>query len=143
MAMSPVRIGVRQTLGYALIGTRHCDRGLALLRDALELTKNSPGVFRTEVGYSEYFLGFAYWRCGDRGHASEWLERGTGDMRAEYGWDLLMYVHAMKNYARFLRENGQREAALMAEAVVNQADSVVDATTLTGMADGFRSRGFN
>jgi tetratricopeptide (TPR) repeat protein len=138
---APDRIRTEQTLGFALTGTRNCDRGIELLKDAFELARSSPEVNSLEVGYSEYVLGFGYWHCGDRGHASEWLERGTTDMRADYGWDKLMYVNAMKQFARFLRENGQREAAESAEAVVNQAESVVDASALTGRAEGFRPAG--
>jgi hypothetical protein len=63
-------------------------------------------------------------------------------MRADYGWEHAMYVDAMKNYARFLRQNGQREAALTAEIVVRQAESIVDASALTGRTDGFRSPAF-
>ena len=60
-------------------------------------------------------------------------------MKADFGWDRSLYLNAMRQYARFLRESGQLEAAVNAEAVVNQADAVVDARTLTGMTEGFRS----
>jgi tetratricopeptide (TPR) repeat protein len=135
------RIGVRHTLGYALTGLRSCDRGIALLKDALELSKSSPAVSITKVGYGEFLLGFGYSNCGDREHASEWLERGTTDMRADFGCDRIMYVSAMKKYARFLRESGQLEAANSVESVVVQAESIVDANTLTGRVQGFRSAG--
>jgi tetratricopeptide (TPR) repeat protein len=135
------RIGVRQTLGFAMTGSRNCDRGIELLKDAMELAKTSAGVSDMKVGYSEYLLGFGYWHCGDRTHASEWLERGSSHMRSDYGWDHALYVNAMTQYARFLRENGQREAAVTVEAVVNQAESVVDAGALTGRTEGLRSAG--
>ncbi len=135
----PNRIGVRQTLGFALTSMRNCDRGIEVLKDALDLAKSSPGPGSLSVGCSEYVLGVGYWHCSDRDHAAEWLERGTTDMRAEYGWAHAMYVNAMKQYARFLRANGQRGAAASAEAVVHQAESVVDVNALTGRAQGFRS----
>jgi tetratricopeptide (TPR) repeat protein len=137
----PDRIGVRYVLGYALTNSRACGRGIQILKDALQLAQTSNGADRMGAGYGEYLLGLGYWRCGDREHASEWLGRGTMDMRADYGWDQAMYVNAMNDYAHFLRETGQREAAESAEAVVNQAESVVDASTLTGRAQGFRSAG--
>jgi len=135
------RIGARQTLGIALTGTRSCARGIAVLNDAVELAKRSPGVDNERMGYSEFVLGSGYWHCGDRGHAAEWLQRGTTDMRAGYGWDQAMYLNAMRQYARFLRENGQQQAADSAEAVVHQAEGVVDAGALTGRAAAFRSAG--
>jgi tetratricopeptide (TPR) repeat protein len=135
------RIGVRHTLGFALTGLRECDRGLQTMKDALELAKTSPGLNNMEVGYSEFMLGFGYWHCGDRDRASTWLGHGTADMKTDYGWEHAMYVDAMKNYARFLRESGQREAAVTAESVVNQANAQVDAGALTGRTDGFRSSG--
>lgn len=135
------RIAVMQSLGFALTGMRNCDRGIELLKDALRLARTSPEVSSLKVAYSEYLLGFGYWHCRDRGRASEWLERGTTDLRADYGWNRFVYVNAMKEYARFLRENGQREAAKSVESVVNQAESVVDVNALTGRAEGFRSTG--
>jgi tetratricopeptide (TPR) repeat protein len=135
------QIGLRQTLGVALTGMRSCDRGVELLKDGLQLARSSPGVGKLKVAYAEFTLGFGYWHCGDRSHAEEWLQRGTTDMKADYGWDHAMYVNAMKQYARFLRQNGEQEAAISAEAVVNQAQSVVDAGAFTGRSEGFRSAG--
>jgi tetratricopeptide (TPR) repeat protein len=137
----PDRIGVRHTLGFALTGMRDCDRGIHVLQDALELAKVDPGIGQMSVGYSEFVLGFGYWHCDDRVNAANWLERGTTDMNSDFGWDRAMYVNAMKQYARFLRQDGQQEAAVSAEAVINQAQSVVDASTLTDTAKGFRSAG--
>jgi tetratricopeptide (TPR) repeat protein len=135
------RVGVRHTLGFALTSTHHCDRGIGILEDALALTKINPGAGTMSPGYSEYLLGFGYWQCGDQNHAAEWLERGTTDMRGAYGWGHVMYVNAMKQYAQFLRESGQQQAAASAEAVVHQAETVVDASSLTGRSEGFRSAG--
>jgi tetratricopeptide (TPR) repeat protein len=136
------RIGVLHTLGYALTGSRNCARGIQTLEDALEVAKNSTELSRSTLGYSEYMLGYGYWHCGNRQDAAKWLQLGTTDMRTDYGWPLALYVHAMKEYARFLRESGERDAALAAEAVVNQAGSVVDASTLTDRSSAFHSAGF-
>jgi tetratricopeptide (TPR) repeat protein len=133
------RIAVRQTLGYALTATRNCDVGIPILKDALELSISSFGPENSKLGYAEYVLGFGYWHCGEWGRAADWLERGTTRMKADFGWNRSLYLNAMRQYARFLRESGQLEAAVNAEAVVNQADAVVDARTLTGMTEGFRS----
>jgi hypothetical protein len=139
---APDRIGVRHTLGFALTGTRNCTRGIDVLQDALAIAENSPQISRKSVGYSEYVLGSAYWHCGVQANASKWLERGTDDMKADYGWGRAMYINAMKQYARFLQQDGRKEAALSAQAVVSQAESVVDANSLADKSTAFRSAGF-
>jgi tetratricopeptide (TPR) repeat protein len=135
------RIAVRQTLGYALTSVRNCDKGIPMLKDAVELSISSFGDDSPKLGYPEYVLGFGYWHCGEWGRAAEWLNRGTTRMKADFGWDRSLYLNAMRQYARFLRQSGQLEAAISAETVVNQADALVDARTLSGMAQGFRSAG--
>jgi len=133
------RIAIQYTLGFALTGVRSCDRGMALLKDAVALTRKDPGPDSLHLGYAEYLLGFGYWQCGDTDRASEWLQRGTTDMKADFGWDRAIYIDAMRQYAHFLRKTGHQDAAESAQAVVNQAEAVVDARTLTDRAAGFRS----
>jgi tetratricopeptide (TPR) repeat protein len=128
----PDRIGVSHTLGFALTGLRECDRGIGVLKDALEMARTKPGWGDASLGYSEYMLGIGYWHCQDRDHAAVWLERGTTDLSAEFGWSHATYVYAMKQYALFLRQDGQAGSAASAEAVVQQAESVIGADTLTG-----------
>jgi tetratricopeptide (TPR) repeat protein len=137
------RIAVRETLGFALIGTRSCEQGIAMLKDGLDLSNISLGADSVKQGYAEYVLGFGYWHCGNRDQAAAWMGHGTTrmSMKADFGWDRGIYVNAMSQYARFLRETGQQEAAVAAETVVHQAQSVVDANALTGRAEGFRSTG--
>lgn len=135
------RIGVWHTLGFALTGLHDCDRGIDVLKDALEMARSSPGWGDASLAYSEYMLGFGYWHCRDQDHAAVWLQRGTTDLRAEFGLSHAIYVNAMKEYARFLRQYGKLEDAVSAEAVIHQAESVVDANTLTGRIEGSRSAG--
>jgi tetratricopeptide (TPR) repeat protein len=135
------RIAVRQSLGFALTAVRNCEQGMPMLKDALELSNASFSTDDPKQGLAEYETGFGYWQCGDRIHAAEWLERGTTNMQTSSGWYHTLYLDAMNQYARFLRADGQLEAADSAEAVVNQAKAVVDARTLSGATEGFRSAG--
>lgn len=128
----PDRIGVSHTLGFALTSLHDCDRGIGVLKDALEMAKSRPGWGDASPGYSEYMLGIGYWHCQDRDHAAVWLERGTTDLRAGFGWSHATYVYTMKQYALFLRQYGQADSAASAEAVVHQAESIIGADTLTG-----------
>jgi len=129
------RIEVWHTRGYALTGSHDCDRGIGVLKDALQMARSSPGWGDASVGYSEYLLGIGYWHCGDWDHAAAWLQRGTGDLKAEFGWNRATYVCAMKQYALFLRRHGKKDEAASAESLVRQAESVVDANTLTGRTE--------
>ena len=135
------RIAVRQSLGYALTAIRNCEQGIPMLKDALELSIASFSTDDPKQGLAEYELGFGYWQCGDRIHAAEWFERGTTNMQASSGWNRTLYLDAMAQYARFLRADGELQEADSAEAVVNQAKAVVDARTLGGTTEGFRSAG--
>ncbi len=133
------RIALNQTLGYALIGIKNCGKGIPITRDSVDLARRSFGERSASAGYAEYILGLGYWHCGDRKNAAELLESGTAKLQANFGWDRSVYVNAMKQYALFLRSTGRLEAAADAEAVVNRADAIVDARSLTGRTEGFRS----
>jgi len=133
------RISVREALGFALTGARDCARGIPILEEGLAIAQSHHVEDSLQLGYAEYVLGFGYWHCDDQGNAALWLERGTARMKADFGWNRSIYLNAMRQYARFLRSTGQFEAAASAEAVVNEAEAVVDAQSLTGRADGFLS----
>jgi tetratricopeptide (TPR) repeat protein len=126
------RIAVRQTLAFALCRIRQCASAIPLLQDALELAKRHFGDDSLAVGVGYYLLGFASWQNGNRSDAAEWMERGTIRMKVDLGWGQAIYVNAMRQYARFLQEQGQFEAAMTAEREVKQAEAVVDARSITG-----------
>jgi len=125
------RIAVRQTLAYALCGIHTCGRAIPMLEDAIELAKNGYGADSLQVGVGYYLLGYASWQNGDMAGAAQWMARGTARMKVDLGWGHPVYVNSMANYARFLREHGQTEAAAAAQREVYQAQSVVDARSLT------------
>jgi tetratricopeptide (TPR) repeat protein len=126
------RIRVRQSLALALCRIRKCASAIPLLQDALELAKRHSGDDSLAVGVGYYLLGFASWQNGNRSDAAEWMQRGTMRMKVDLGWGQAIYVNAMRQYARFLREQGQLEAAMTAEREVKLAEAVVDARSITG-----------
>lgn len=132
-------LDVRWTLGFALTGLKNCGEGMPILRDSLDFAKSNFGNGSREIAYAEYELGYGYWHCGEPAHASELLKSGTAGMKDDTGWGHRIYLNAMSHYARFLRENGEPEAAASAEAVVRQAQAVVDVRALTGRSQGFQS----
>jgi hypothetical protein len=83
------------------------------------------------VGVDQYLLGYAYWHCGDMNSASELMARGIARMKIDLGWGHVIYVNAVAQYAKFLRQSGQVEEAKSAESEVRQAKSLVDARSFT------------
>ena len=60
------------------------------------------------------------------------MARGTARMKVDLGWGHAVYINVMSDYAQFLRERGQLEAAAVAQREVRQAQSVVDVRSLAG-----------
>jgi hypothetical protein len=62
-------------------------------------------------------------------------------MKVELGWGHTIYLNAMTQYAKFLRERGQMEAATTAEREIKMANAVVDARTLSASPNAFLAGG--
>jgi tetratricopeptide (TPR) repeat protein len=124
------RIGVRQTLGYALSEDQRCGEAMEVLNGALQLDKSNFGDDGLPVGIGYYVLGHAAWNCGQPADAAAWMQRGIDRMKRDLGWGHPVYITAMTEYAKFLRERGQEEEAASAEREIRMSQSVVDARTL-------------
>jgi tetratricopeptide (TPR) repeat protein len=131
------RVGVRQTLAYALCGLKQCGQAIPMLKDAVELEKSSYGENSLLTGTGWFLLGYAYWQNGNMADAADWMRRGTARMRADLGWGHVLYVNAVSQYAKFLRQRGQVEEAVSEERELRQMRSVVDARTLTASSSAF------
>jgi tetratricopeptide (TPR) repeat protein len=125
------RIGVRQTLAFALCGVKKCAKAISLLKDAIELSRTSFGDDSLAVGIEYYLMGFMAWQGGDMDDAGQWMGRGTARMKRDMGWGHAIYLHSMTEYARFLRQRGQVEQAAAAEREVRMAQNTVDVNTLS------------
>ena len=125
------RIRVRFTIGLALCMSHECRPAIPILKEAVELAKTTFGEDGLPVGFGNYLLGYAYWKSGDMDAAAERMQSGTARMKVDLGWGHPMYLDALKHYATFLREHGQADAALAIDRERHQAESVVDARTLT------------
>jgi tetratricopeptide (TPR) repeat protein len=125
------QIGVRFNIARALCAQRQCSHAIPLLKDAIELAKTTFGANGLPVGYGNYLLGYSYWKSGDTDNAADYLQRGTTRMKVELGWGHPIYLDALKQYSSFLQEHGQTDAALAIDRERHQAESVVDARTLT------------
>jgi tetratricopeptide (TPR) repeat protein len=125
------RIAARENLAYALCGIRQCDKAIPLLLDAIQIARTNFGPDSLAAGISTYLLGFAYWHSGNPDAAAEFMERGIQRMKVDLGWGQVIYVNAIGQYAKFLRQRGETEAARVAEREVRQTAAVVDARSFT------------
>jgi tetratricopeptide (TPR) repeat protein len=125
------RIAARESLANALCGIHQCERAIPLLQDAIQLARESFGPDSLSVGIGYYLLGNAEWQAGNPRLAEELMKRGTDRMRVELGWGHVIYVNAMAQYAKLLRQRGEVEAASAAQHEVRQAADVVDARSFT------------
>ncbi len=137
-ALASDRIAVRQTLGYALSEGHRCIEAIQVLDDALQLDKSNFGDDGLPAGIGYYVLGHAAWNCGRRADAAAWMQRGIDRMKRDVGWGHPVYITAMSEYAKFLRESGQKEQAASAEREIRMSQSVVDARTLGAPVSALR-----
>lgn len=120
------RIYVRLALAEALCSLKDCASTIPMLKAALEEAKATLSPEELTVGFSDFLLGYAYWKSGEMSLAGEYLERGTTLMSAQLGWGHPAYLAALKHYAQFLRENQRTEAANVVERRIRQTQAVVD-----------------
>lgn len=124
-------IAVREALAYALCGLHQCERAIPMLQDALQLARESFGPDSLSVGVGTYLLGYAEWHSGNQALAEELMRRGTSRMKGSVGWGHTIYIGAIQQYAKLLRERGEVEAASAALREVRQEADIVDARSFT------------
>jgi tetratricopeptide (TPR) repeat protein len=131
------RIAVRQSMAYALCGNHECGRAIPLLKEVVAMSKDTYGADSLQVGMANFLLGYISWQNRDMVNAAELMRRGTDRMKVDLGWGHKLYVNAMAEYARFLRQSGEVESAEAAEREVRKAQSVVDAGSFTASTSAF------
>jgi tetratricopeptide (TPR) repeat protein len=128
-------IAAQQRLALALCGLHQCDRAVQVFREAADLASRSYGSDSLTAGITNYLLGYFYWKDGNMDAAADAMQRGTSRMRIDMGWGHAIYLNAMAEYAKFLRERGDLEAASAAQREVRKATSTVDIRTLTARSE--------
>ena len=128
-------IAAQQRLALALCGLHQCDQAVQVFREAADLASRSYGPESLTVGITTYLLGYFYWKDGNMDAAADAMRRGTARMRMDMGWGHAIYLNAMAQYAKFLRERGMTEAASAAQREVRKATVTVDVRTLTARSE--------
>jgi tetratricopeptide (TPR) repeat protein len=124
------RIAVRQTLGFALCGAGEARDAVPVLKDAIQLAQTAYGSESLDSGVAEYALGYAYWQSGEPATAGMWMRQALAVMKANRDWGSGPYLRFLTQYAAFLRQQGNEQAALSAEREIRIADSIVDVSAL-------------
>lgn len=135
------RVAVRQALANALCGLKQCGQAIPLLKETVDMEKSAYGANSLLVGASNFLLGHTYWMNGDMQEAADLMARGTARMKDDLGWGHTIYLNAMSEYAKFLRQRGQLEAAASAEREIKMANAVVDARSLSTSTSAFIAAG--
>ena len=79
------------------------------LNRAMHLAHANYPTESVPVGFLDYLLGYAQWKSGDAGSATERMGQGIGEMEKDMGWGHPTYVAALKQYRTLLMQRG-REA---------------------------------
>ena len=120
------RIDARFTLAEALCYLKDCPSAIPLLKATLEEAKATQRPEEFPVGFSNFLLGYAYWKSGNLSGAEEYMERGMALMNKQLGWGHPAYLGLLRSYVGFLRENHRVEEANAVERRIRQAEAVVD-----------------
>ena len=124
------RIAVRQTTAYALCGAYRCQEAIEVLRGAADLATSKLGSDSLDAGVAEYLLGHVYWQNGESDLAERWMSSGISKMKPYRDYGRTPYLHAMTQYAQFLRTTGKSEKAAAIDRDILVANSTVDAAAL-------------
>jgi tetratricopeptide (TPR) repeat protein len=124
------RISARYGLAEALCLLKECTSAVPYLKEALEEAKATLPPDDLPIAIGEFLLGFAYWKSGDMSNADGPMRTGTDAMGKRLDLGHPAYLAALTQYAKFLKENRQVEAANLVERRIRQAETVVDVSTI-------------
>jgi tetratricopeptide (TPR) repeat protein len=120
------RISSRYALSVALCYLKECPSAIPLLNDAIDEAKAKLQAHDFPIGFGDFLLGYAYWKSGNMSDAGLHMQEGTAAISEQLGWGHPAYLAVLKQYAQFLKENRQVEAANVVERRIRQAEAVVD-----------------
>ena len=100
-----------------------CADALPHLRRALDLAQASYAAKSIPVGFINYLMGYAYWKTGDNGSASDLMKIGVSAMEGQLGWGHPTYILALTQYELFLRQIGHNADAVRVRAKITQVNA--------------------
>ena len=135
------KLSARYALAMAFCYLKDCASAIPVLKEAVEEAKTmlQPGAF--PIGFGNFLLGYAYWKCGNMVDAGPQFQEGTTAMSVQLGWGHPAYLAALRQYAAFLKQNKQKDVANALELRIRQAESVVDVHSIQSSQGMFGMNG--
>jgi len=119
------RVSARYSLALALCSAKDCPSAIPLLKNAIgEADAALPNKFL--ISFGKYILGYAYWKSGNMEDAGPMMRQGTEGMGELLGWGHPSYLAALRQYAKYLREDKNVAVADVVESQIRQAEAIVD-----------------
>jgi len=97
---------------------RDCAQAIPELRAASGIAQASYGAGGLPVAFTDFLLGYAYWKSGDTRSAAELMKSGTAGLEAQVGWGHPTYIAAMTQYEAFLKQTGRNTEAAEVKAKI-------------------------
>jgi hypothetical protein len=88
------------------------------LRAASGIAQASYGAGGLPVAFTDFLLGYAYWKSGETRSAAELMKSGTAGLEAQVGWGHPTYIAAMTQYEAFLKQTGRNTEAAEVKAKI-------------------------
>ncbi len=105
------RMGALINQSLVLCARGACATAIPELRRALSIAHTNYTNDSIPVGFTDFLLGYAFWKSGDSNSAGELMSRGTQQLSTKLGWGHPMYVRAMRQYGMFLAQAGHASEA--------------------------------
>jgi tetratricopeptide (TPR) repeat protein len=131
------RVTARYALSIALCYLKEYASAIPLLKVAIDDARAELNMFDFPIGLGDFLLGYSYWKSGDLSDAGPYMQSGMAAMSAQLGWGHPGYVSAMKQYAKYLHESKNVEAASVIDRQIRQAEAVVDVHSIQAVQGGF------
>jgi tetratricopeptide (TPR) repeat protein len=103
-------------MSLALCSENHCSEAVPTLETLVGLTRRNYADNSLPVGFAFFLLGYADRKNHDLALADVYMKRGIDGMKESMGWGHPMFVQALLQYSRLLRETGRADAAREVEA---------------------------
>ena len=97
---------------------RDCAQAIPELRAASGIAQASYGAGGLPVAFTDFLLGYAYWKSGETRSAAELMKSGTAGLEAQVGWGHPTYIAAMTQYEAFLKQTGRNTEAAEVKAKI-------------------------
>ena len=100
---------------FGVCSEKNCASAIPVMKDAIEEAGANLQPNEFPIGFGEFILGYAYWKSGNMGDAGSLCGGELAAMAELLGWGHPSYVAALRQYAKYLREDKDVEAANVVE----------------------------